>query len=432
VGHHHHCGEDYPHVEIGTSMPVITLLPIFDRQAMVDLAFYGPAVAPFGLLLLVTMAIAPLLGWQPAKYGALRKALKWPLILTAITLFVCLLLNIVYPVALLFIAAAVFGGATNAVVIWRIWRAGPLKLGGYLCHIGVALLFVGIVGTSVYKQTAPLQLVQDTPQLVFGRQFTLRGLVLPPEEPLGRSAVQIEVTDPRGGRTWVAEAPYYIFQKTYQLVIHPAILSGLWTDLYVAPSEFLPPAQPAPGRVRLVKEQPVEALGYSLTFKRFDLPEGTAMMDGQAAATVGAVLAVTVPGGATTTVTPTMRLEAGKAPEGVAAALPGAATLTMQRIEPESQAVTLQFGGVDLSRVRQDDLKARAFVEVSREPGIKFVWSGIILALLGGLLALLRRWHEARPAAAPRPRAIRSPLPEDTLPAPQAGIAHVVIESEAS
>ena len=93
--------------------------------------------------------------------------------------------------------------------ITRIWRAGPLKLGGYLCHVGVGLLFVGIVGTSLYKQTSALQLVQDTPQSVFGRNFTFRGMAVTPDDPLQRDALEIEVSDPRSGRTWLAHTPYY-------------------------------------------------------------------------------------------------------------------------------------------------------------------------------------------------------------------------------
>lgn len=175
----------------GTSMPVISMLPVFSNQIIVDLGWYGPANAPFGLLLLLAMAIGPLLGWQQSKYGSLANLLKWPALLTGVVLFACLLLNINYPVALLFIGASVFAVATNAVVIRRIWRAGPLKLGGYLSHIGVGLLFVGVVGTSFYKQTASLKLIEDQPQTVFGRQFTFRGVGIPQADPLKRRAVQI-------------------------------------------------------------------------------------------------------------------------------------------------------------------------------------------------------------------------------------------------
>lgn len=395
-------------VGIGTSMPVISLLPGFASQASVELGFYGPMVAPFGVLLLLTMAIGPLLSWRRDRYGRLGAALKWPAIATAATLFACLLLNITYPVALILLAGAVFAIGTNAVVLRRIWRAGPLKLGGYLCHVGVGLLFVGIVGNAYYKQTVGLQLTQDVPQTVFGRQFVFRGMVLPPDDELERTAMQVEVTTPRNGRTWVAEAPYYVYPKSGQLVIHPAIESGLWGDLYIAPSQYIPPAQVAPGRVELQKQQPLALLGYTLTFEQFVLPNRDAMIRGEAPAAVDAVIRVIAPGGAASTITPTLRLADNQALQGDPAPMAGGATLSLVGLDPANQAVTVQIGGVDLAKVDPDELKARAFIDVSFEPAIKFAWAGIIVGVLGGLLALLRRWREARPApdalAVPAPR----------------------------
>ena len=385
-------------VGIGTSMPVVSMLPVFENRFSLDLGWYGPNVAPFGLLLFTSMAIGPLLGWQRQKYGSLARALRLPAIATAVVVFACLLLNVVYPVALLFIVAAVFAIGTNLSVILRIWRAGPLKLGGYLSHVGVSLFLVGAIGTMVYKQTAALQLIAGEPQAVFGRQLIFTGIVQPPSDELGRTAIQIEVMRPEDGSVWVAEAPYYVYDKTSQLVTHPDIQPGWWADLYVAPSQYLPAPQAAPGLVQLEPEQPRELLGYTLTFKQFDIPNREAMMRGEAPAEVFAVVDVTAPDGTTTTVRPVYRVGPDGAMVGEPTSIPGGATLAMQGLDPASRAVQLQLGGVDLSQVDPNDLKARVFVEISVEPGIRLVWAGIIIGLFGGLLALVRRWREARPA----------------------------------
>ncbi len=414
---------------IGTSMPVITLLPFFRSQASVDLAWYGPTNAPFGLLLLLTVAIGPLLGWQRRAYGSLLGVLKWPALLTAAAVFVCLLLNVVYPLALLFIAAAVFAMATNAVVIRRIWRIGPLKLGGYLAHIGVGLLIVGTVGTTVYKRTASLQLTQDTPQMVFGRQFTFRNMVVPPTDPLQRRAAQIEVTTPKTGKTWVAEAPYYVSAKTGQLVMHPAIESGWMSDIYIAPSEYVPPAQLAPGILQLTRGQSVSAFGYTLTFDRFELQDPKAMASGTGPVVVEAITTVKAPDGSTATVQPTFRVEANKPPQSSTVTLQGGATLMLGGLDPASQMIVVQFGGVDLGKVKPEDLKGRVFVDVSAEPGINLVWGGFIVGVLGGLLAMLRRWREAHPGPVwARPRR-RLPLPRRRAPVLEPGLAPIVATS---
>lgn len=415
----------------GTSMPVISMLPFFSNPIIVDLGWYGPTNAPFGLLLLLTMAIGPLLGWQRSKYGSLAAVLKWPAIVTGVVLFASLLLNINYPVALLFIGASVFAVATNAVVIRRIWRAGPLKLGGYLSHIGVGLLFVGVVGTSLYKQTASLQLVQNQPQSVFGRQFTFRGVGIPQSDPLKRRVVQIEVTDPRTGKTWLAEARHYTFEKTGALVSNPAIESGLWSDLYIAPSQYDPPAQASPGMMMLMKAKAQRVSGYTLTFKEFELPNRDAMLRGDAPPQVLAVVDVTAPDGTTATVKPMLEFDAKQQPISTPVTLPGGATAALTSVDPSNQMVMVKVGNVDLSKVKPEDMQGRVFVEVSREPGIKFAWAGFIIGVLGGLLAMLRRWREGRSrvttAQAPEPR----PVPRDKRPALQPGVAHMSVESEA-
>ncbi len=419
-------------VSLGTSMPVISLLPMFEHQLSVEMSWYGPTVAPLGLLLLVTMAVGPLLGWQRSKYGSLARMLKWPAVLTAVAIFICLLLNIIYPLALIFVAAAVFAVATNALVLRRIWRAGPLKLGGYLCHVGVGLLFVGIVGTTLYKQTAALQLVQNTPQSVFGRQWTFRGMAVAPSDPLERDAIQIEVTNPETAQTWVAYAPYYVYRKSGQLVTHPDIQSGWWSDLYVAPSQFLPPSQLEPGVLLMARDQPQQIDGYTLTFQQFELADREAMMRGAGPITVDMVLNVQAPDGASATAKPRLQVEANKPSVSDPVALPGGATATLLDVDAASQVALVRIDGVDLSTVSPDALKARAFVEVSYEPGIKLVWAGIIIGVVGGLLALLRRWREARPTADVLSPPVPKPMPHRTPPVfqPEPSVVQVVSPSE--
>jgi cytochrome c-type biogenesis protein CcmF len=404
-------------VGVGTSMPVISLLPVFPNQLSMDLGWYGPTVAPLGFLLLLTMAVGPLLGWQRSKYGSLRALLRWPLIATAIVVFACLLLNVIYPLALLFIGAAVFATVTNVAVIVRIWRAGPLKLGGYLAHVGVGILFVGIVGTSLYKQTASLQLIQDTPQQVFGRQWTFRGVDIPADDPLKRRALQIEVTEPQSGRTWLAQPPYYINVKSDQLVTHPAIESGWWSDLYVAPSDHLPAPQLEPGLLQLLPEQSVQLDGYRFTFQDFEIPDPTTMMRG-GDAEILARLTVVAPDGTTTRATPMLRMTQDRQMISEPIPLFNGVTLALERVDATSEMAVVRVKGLDLSGVNPDDLKARAFVEVSSEPGIKFVWAGIILSVLGGLVALVRRAREGRPPVAVqrRERTRRAALPGRALP----------------
>ncbi|HEY1011375.1 MAG TPA: cytochrome c biogenesis protein CcsA [Herpetosiphonaceae bacterium] len=401
-------------VLIGTSMPVISRLPGFSHQMSVDLDFYSPVVAPFGLLLVLAMAVGPLLTWDHTRYGRLQPRLRLPLIGTGVAVFAALLLNITYPVALLFIAAGTLALGTNLVMIVQRWRAGLMHLGGYLSHAGVGLLVMGVVSTGWYKQTAALQLIQDVPQGVFGRLITFRGMTVPADDPLQRAAVQLEVTEPDTGRTWIAEAPYYTFAKSGQLVIHPAIDHGMWQDLYVAPSQVIPAARSGPDRLILTQDQPQPMGGYLLSFQRFALVDRAAMAGGQAPAQVGAVVQITAPTGQTWTVTPTMQLAANQAPFSPPISVADG-TIALAGLAVEAQQIELQLAGRLAALVASDDLSARVYLDMTREPGIRLVWAGMLLTILGGGLSGLGRWW-----ATHRRRAAAEQLP--AVPAPWAAV----------
>ena len=104
--------------------------------------------------------------------------------------------------------------------------------------------------------------------------------------------------------------------------------------------------------------------------------------------------------------------------------------LAVAQVVPESQMVALQFGNVDLTTIDPAELKGRLFVEISREPGIKFVWGGISIAVIGGLLALVRRWREAQIAAGAPSTALPEPKRPMPTPALQPGLTSAQIESE--
>ena len=390
-------------VLLGTSMPLISLLPGFGGQVALDTTWYGTATAPFALLIALTAGIAPWLAWGRSHPGALLSALRWPAALTGVALLGALLLNVIHPPALLLIAGAVFAAAANAAFALRVWRGGLLKLGGPLCHVGVGLLLLGAVGNAFYKQSAALQLTKDVPQQVFGRQVVFRDLTLPSGNPPWQSATQVEVTTARRGDTWVAEPPYYNDPKSGKLIVHPAIQRGAWGDLYLQPSQYVPAAQVAPGAIILGEGETRALLGYTLTFARFDLSNQDAMIRGEAPPQVGIGLRVQTPNGATRVVTPTLSFGADQQPLASAVALGGGATLVVREVDATNKLALLQLGGVDLSQVRADDLKPRLFLQVSTEPGIGLVWLGMAVGLAGGLLALLRRWIEARAQTARAP-----------------------------
>ena len=68
----------------------------------------------------------------------------------------------------------------------------------------------------------------------------------------------------------------------------------------------------------------------------------------------------------------------------------------MAAFDPNQKRVIIRVGGLQLPVD-----PARAVITVSVKPGIVFVWSGIIIAVIGGVIAVIRRQNEAGQLSVP-------------------------------
>ncbi|MBC8162830.1 MAG: cytochrome c biogenesis protein CcsA, partial [Roseiflexaceae bacterium] len=118
-------------------------------------SFYTTTVPPLGLILAALMIVGPLLGWRDANLRSLVRALRWPSV--AAVLAMCGAIGLVawsgrelQPLSLVYIGVVVFAAGTNLVMLLRTLKGGFLRIGGYLAHVGVAVLLAGVVGSSAY------------------------------------------------------------------------------------------------------------------------------------------------------------------------------------------------------------------------------------------------------------------------------------------
>jgi cytochrome c-type biogenesis protein CcmF len=131
--------------------------------------FYNQVNGPLFLVLLVLMGIGPLLAWRRTAIDALLRSLAVPLALAAVAI-VLLLLLFGQPMATAGIAAAIFAigavgveywrgarlrrknaGDAFPVAIFRLARRDSRRYGGYIVHLGVAIIAIGIVGSTFFQ-----------------------------------------------------------------------------------------------------------------------------------------------------------------------------------------------------------------------------------------------------------------------------------------
>jgi cytochrome c-type biogenesis protein CcmF len=153
--------------------------------------------------------------------------------------------------------------------------------------------------------------------------------------------------------------------------------------LYISPVEYQPPFD---RNIADLNEGETKEVGpYKITFNGFVVP-----MDHSASADISARLTVVYQGKSSDIVPGIVILadatDPAKAIQEMPVTMPGG----HRAFDPSQKRVIINVGGLNLPID-----PARAVVTVTVKPGVALVWGGIILGVIGGLLAVLRRSLEA-------------------------------------
>jgi cytochrome c-type biogenesis protein CcmF len=370
-------------ITAGTSAPLLT--KFMASQSQVGPSFYNKVNLPIAMLIACLLAFVPYLTWKGTPGRELLRKLALPIAFGVAIAVAAAVWRVRDGFHLIFILLAATALATNLQKTVDKYRAGGLKaLGGYLTHVGVGVILLGIIASSGYDQSSKVTLTQGVPrQIDGGMTLTFKRHILPQ----GREKERMEVEVKRAG-----QAPFLVYPKmfmnarTRQMMVNPDVRSSPFQDLYVSPIEF-DPGQP---RMQLAKGQSAQMGDVEVRFVQFDLNmDGNAlvaMREGRTV-TIGAQLAVTK-GGRTVNVTPVYRLNPGSgAVESPPTPLPGGGTVFVSGINANTGAVQLDLGGLANP--------AKLSIDVTRKPLIQLVWGGLYVVLLGGILTLIQRFRQA-------------------------------------
>jgi cytochrome c-type biogenesis protein CcmF len=168
----------------GTHFPLFSEA-LTGEKIVVGPPFFEKTTAPLWAAILVLMGVAPLLPWRRAKWKKLGDVLLWP---TAVGLVTVALLYILASIkiwgALLGFGFCAFtltatlieygrgvsarhrNGESYPVALWTLMSRNRRRYGGYLIHIGVILVAIGIIGSRFYQ-------VEDQKNLAVGETMTI-------------------------------------------------------------------------------------------------------------------------------------------------------------------------------------------------------------------------------------------------------------------
>jgi cytochrome c-type biogenesis protein CcmF len=369
----------------GTSAPLLTRF--MKDPGQVGPSFYNKVNLPIALLVAFLLALVPYLAWRGNPGREIARKILWPFVFSVAVTAAAAFWKVHDPFHLVYVLLATLALATNLQKTAAKVRGpgGLAGAGGYLAHVGVGVILLGIVASSGYDQSAKVTLVQGVPKEVDGMKLTFKRFI--PRQGLEKERMEIEVA--RAGEKPILVYPkLFVNDRTRQVMVNPDIKSSPFQDLYVSPIDF-DPGQP---RLQLAKGESGQVGDIQVRFVNFDLQaEGgnavAAMQAGQPV-TIGAAVKVTQ-NGRTTALKPLYKINpASGMVETPPVPLPGGGAIVVSGINATNGAV--QF---DLTGVRS---AAKLSVDVTRKPLIQLVWGGLYIIFLGGILATVQRFRQVR------------------------------------
>jgi cytochrome c-type biogenesis protein CcmF len=240
----------------GTVYPLITKLAI-GESITVARPFYDQVNGPLFLGLLILMGVGPLLPWRRATPSVARRSLWLPAAVGIVTVLVLFILGVhkPYPLVGFGISALVttgilsewFRGARSLhrsrgdiypVAFLRLIWANRPRYGGYIVHLSVIMVALGVIGTSFYNTQQDLILAPGDTTTIQGYEIRYLGTQEDPKSNRVEFTSTVEVY--RDGELLDTLFPKRTFYPSFNMAAtQAAIRSTPIDDLYVVPSENL-------------------------------------------------------------------------------------------------------------------------------------------------------------------------------------------------
>ncbi len=269
----------------GVIYPVFSSLAR-DVDVSVAAPYFNRVNGPVLLLLVIVMGVGPLLPWRRTATRSLKRWLVAPLVAAAVTVIGLVAVGVWEFWAVLGFAAIVFAafavfeewwmgararvrnlGEMPVVAWWRLVNGNRPRHGGYIVHIAVLSVAVGVVGTQFFDQRYDAAIgfgeslvldeyrieyvdkrINDRPDRfaqwaqidVYKIDPSQYGSEFAAAESIGKAGFTV-TTEPRQGDQLVGrlEPSHEFFRNFNQVSVRSGIKTSPMEDLYVIPRDFI-------------------------------------------------------------------------------------------------------------------------------------------------------------------------------------------------
>ncbi|MBI3109975.1 MAG: cytochrome c biogenesis protein CcsA [Ignavibacteriales bacterium] len=375
----------------GTSWPIV-------GNSTVEPSFYDRMNLPIAIALAFVLGISLLVLWRQESAHGLMKRASFALGASGLVLLGLLLSGLDEWSMALLAFASLFAFFVNLTHGYRLSKQGWFMIGGPMAHIGLALLFLGIIGSGFYGQKETTSLTQGQPKEVLGYTLTYTG-----SQPTENGKWKFLVKADREGGSFLLEPVMFKSSYNDQIMRNPDYASFMTKDFYIEPVSV--ERATAGGHEHhafdLSKGVATRIGDMSVTFVRFEMNQHgmEGMMGGASGFPVGAVLEV-VRDGKKETVTAVTLYKEGQQPEVKPAVLKDGKTgfsMLSMNINPENKTSSIQVEVAGLDDHAEEAAGPEMLViEASIKPFISLIWVAATLISIGLFLSIVSKVRTAR------------------------------------
>ncbi|MCM3587955.1 heme lyase CcmF/NrfE family subunit [Mesobacillus maritimus] len=239
----------------GTMYPLISE-SLKGTKINVGAPYFNSVMAPILLLLLLLMAVCPLIAWQKATVDRFLKNAIWPFAVGVLAAIILVVVGVKGTFAIIGLASTVFMFATHvqeflqgtrarmkatkeniAKAIYKLTRKNQRRYGGYIVHIGIALIAIGVISSHAYPEDI-LKTVERGENIAIGDYvLTFNGLTEQTEN--GNGIVTADLKVDYNGKNVGSINPEKIFYETWPEPSTEVAIKTNWKeDLYVVLSSW--------------------------------------------------------------------------------------------------------------------------------------------------------------------------------------------------
>jgi cytochrome c-type biogenesis protein CcmF len=238
-------------VLFGTLLPLLVTVTSGDTIS-VGAPWFNTVTVPMLVALLFLMGIGPALPWGTASWATVRNRFSLAFILAVLVAGSALALGLREPGSLGILGLAVFTGAIMvdevvrgararargrgedpATATWRLTTRNRRRYGGYLVHLGVLVMAVGVAVSSGLATDRTVTLAPGESATVGAYRVTHQRLVvepLPDDARVIETRAEVTFDGPQSGSLGTALRDY---PNSPTAIATPAVRTSLGEDLYV-------------------------------------------------------------------------------------------------------------------------------------------------------------------------------------------------------